>query len=82
MKTSIQPYEIEAYFGEYFEDYENQAEALLEKLNWETIVFYMDDKIREKLHFELAPCDNKTFLLAYMMMHAEKYNEDYCSFYF
>lgn len=30
--------------------------------DWYTIVGYMDDDIREKLHFELAPCSNETFL--------------------
>lgn len=31
----------------------------------ENISTYMNDKIREELHFKLAPCDNRTFLKAY-----------------
>lgn len=31
----------------------------------ETIVTYMNDDIRESLHFELAPCNNEEFLKAY-----------------
>ena len=34
--------------------------------DWYTIVGYMDDDIREKLHFELAPCSNETFLERYL----------------
>ena len=33
--------------------------------DWYVIVGYMDDDIREKLHFELAPCSNETFLKRY-----------------
>ena len=31
----------------------------------ESICTYMDDNIREELHFKLAPCSNRTFLKAY-----------------
>ena len=31
----------------------------------ETIAAYMDDDIREALHFDLAPCSNEDFLKAY-----------------
>ena len=31
----------------------------------ENICTYMDDNIREELHFKLAPCSNRTFLQAY-----------------
>lgn len=31
----------------------------------ETISTYMDDSIRESLHFNLAPCSNEKFLLEY-----------------
>lgn len=31
----------------------------------ETIATYMDDSIRESLHFNLAPCCNEEFLLEY-----------------
>lgn len=32
---------------------------------WEDIVNYMDDEIREKVHYDLAPCTNREFLLEY-----------------
>lgn len=31
----------------------------------DAIASYMDDDIREELHFKLAPCNNRTFLKAY-----------------
>lgn len=31
----------------------------------ETISTYMDDDIRESLHFDLAPCSNEKFLVEY-----------------
>ena len=31
----------------------------------DTIASYMNDDIREELHFKLAPCSNRTFLKAY-----------------
>ena len=31
----------------------------------ENICTYMNDDIREELHFKLAPCSNRTFLKAY-----------------
>lgn len=31
----------------------------------ETISSYMNDDIRESLHFDLAPCSNEKFLLEY-----------------
>ena len=39
-----------------------------------TISTYMDDEIREKVHFELAPCTNEEFLKRYIELdyHFEK----------
>lgn len=31
-----------------------------------TIAVYMDDEIREKVHFELAPCEPEEFLKWYL----------------
>lgn len=31
----------------------------------DTIASYMNDEIREELHFKLAPCSNRTFLNEY-----------------
>jgi hypothetical protein len=32
----------------------------------DNIATYMDDEIRERLHFELAPCEPEEFLAAYL----------------
>lgn len=44
----------------YGEDYILTQEEL------DTIATYMDDDIREDLHFELAPCTPEEFLKAYV----------------
>ncbi len=36
------------------------------KKYWEAIVNYMDDEIRERVHFELAPCEHEEFLWRYL----------------
>lgn len=33
---------------------------------WENIATYMNDEIREDLHFEMAPCEPEEFLRAYV----------------
>lgn len=38
---------------------------LIDSKLMETISTYMDDSIRESLHFDLAPCSNEKFLLEY-----------------
>ena len=38
---------------------------------WDNIVSYMDDEIREKVHFELAPCTSEQFLLRYLELDPE-----------
>lgn len=77
MVEKYQDYEIRAYFGEFFDEYEQQARDMLERFDWKTIEHYMDRDIAERLHLELAPCANERFLLAYMMAHTEKYGEDF-----
>lgn len=32
----------------------------------DTIASYMDDEIRERVHFELAPCEPEEFLTRYL----------------
>lgn len=34
--------------------------------NWDTIVSYMNDNIREAVHAELAPCSEAKFLARYL----------------
>lgn len=38
---------------------------IIKNITMEIISSYMDDEIREKVHFELAPCTNKEFLKRY-----------------
>lgn len=37
----------------------------------DTIAVYMDDEIREKVHFELAPCEPEEFLQRYLEFDPE-----------
>lgn len=57
----------------------DHPEEILQDLgkNWDMIVSYMDDEIRESIHNEIAPCSNGDFLLAYCKAHSEKYDEDF-----
>lgn len=77
MQEKFQEYELEAFYGSFYDDYRAEAEAMLEKYTWETIVHYMDPEIAEYIHQAIAPCDNKRFLLNYMMFHTTKYMEDF-----
>lgn len=36
-----------------------------------TIAVYMEDEIREKVHFELAPCEPEEFLRRYLELNPE-----------
>lgn len=36
--------------------------------NWDAIVNLMDDDIREKVHFERAPCTEEAFLQRYLQL--------------
>ena len=36
--------------------------------NWDAIVNLMDDDIREKIHFEMAPCTEEAFLKRYLQL--------------
>lgn len=52
------------------------AESICERAGgFDAAVELMDDDIREELHSELAPCDEVTFLTAYILRHAQKYGE-------
>ena len=47
------------------------------EINYEAAVMLMDDEIRESLHFELAPCTEQEFFIAYEKAHAEKYGVEW-----
>lgn len=36
--------------------------------DWDAIVNLMDDDIREKVHFEMAPCTEEAFLKRYLQL--------------
>lgn len=75
--TTYQMHEIEAYFGKFFDGYEQQAREMLDKYDWDTVEHYMDKEIAEEIHLAIAPCGNEHFLLAYMMAHTERFGEDF-----
>lgn len=44
---------------------------ILDTETWEDIVSYMDDDIREQVHFELAPCTATEFMERYLELDEE-----------
>ena len=42
------------------------VDEALQGIEWETIVHYMDDETRERVHMELAPCTEEEFLTRYL----------------
>lgn len=46
-------------------------------VSYSAAVMLMDDDIRERLHYELAPCDEQTFFNAYLVAHKEKYGFEF-----
>lgn len=47
------------------------------QINYDAAVQLMDDKIREELHAELAPCTEQEFFTAYEVAHTDKYGEEW-----
>lgn len=47
------------------------------EIDYNAVVNYMDDEIRETLHEELAPCTEQEFFTAYEKAHLEKYGEEW-----
>lgn len=47
------------------------------EINFEASVNLMDDEIRERLHWEIAPCTDQEFFTAYEKAHEEKYGEEW-----
>lgn len=41
-------------------------EEIMRKDLWETVVNYMNDEIRERVHGELGPCSEMEFLVRYL----------------
>lgn len=42
------------------------SEEAIAKKDWEVIVIFMDDELREEIHSELAPCTELDFLTRYL----------------
>ena len=57
--------------------WQEEAQEMINRFNWEVIASYMDDEIREKLHFKLAPCSNEEFLVEYLALHYKKYGSEF-----
>ncbi len=45
--------------------------------DWDTVVSYMDDDLREEIHREMAPCTNQEFFDAYAAAHWGRFGEDF-----
>lgn len=73
--TSKQALVIEALIN-LFADNE-QVATMLERFDWETIVHYMDDEIREILHNHLDPCTDLEFVRAYLHLHRAKFGSEF-----
>lgn len=58
-------------------DWDGIDHPMLRAHDWDTIVGYMDDDIREELHMMMAPCAKEEFLRAYEAEHLKRYGEEY-----
>ena len=67
--------EAEAEEISAFLKYEEDARELLNMISIDGLVNYMDCEIREEVHAALAPCDEVSFLAAYLEKHFQKYGE-------
>lgn len=54
----------------FLESYEEETYSIDQKL-MDIIATYMNDEIRERVHFELAPCSPKEFLKRYLELDAD-----------
>lgn len=55
---------------EFLESYEEETDSINQEL-MDTIATYMNDEIRERVHFELAPCSPKEFLKRYLELDSD-----------
>ena len=47
------------------------------KIDFETTVQYMDDDIRNRLNYYLAPCTEQEFFDAYAQAHVKQFGEEW-----
>lgn len=50
----------------WFEVLESLQSYMVDSNEMNNIATYMNDDIRERVHFELVPCSNKEFLIRYI----------------
>lgn len=46
-------------------------------IDFDIAVSLMDDDIRERVHYELAPCTDQEFFDRYCRYHIEKFGDDF-----
>lgn len=47
------------------------------EFDFEVVINFMEDELREQLHMELAPCTEQEFFDAYAKAYEEKYGEEW-----
>lgn len=57
---------------DWFEVLESLQSYMIDSDGMDAIATYMKDDIRERVHFELAPCTNEEFLIKYL-----QYDQDF-----
>lgn len=67
---------LDAEWGEILRDAENIATALMGSCTEKTIAMYMDDRIREDLHY-IGFKSFYAFLVCYCIVHVIKFGEDF-----
>ena len=48
-----------------------------DEVDFNTLINLMDDKIREKVHNEIAPCTEQEFINRYIEEHEKKYKKKF-----
>lgn len=59
--------EISIDNGKHFCD----PEEAIKEMDWDVIVQFMDDEMREQVHDEISPCTNLEFLKRYLEIAKE-----------
>lgn len=47
------------------------------EIDFDVAVNLMDDDIREKIHYDMAPCEPQEFFDEYVKRHEEQFNEEW-----
>jgi hypothetical protein len=69
-------YEFSRWIDNFIAGKQHKNERL-DKCRWDVIVHHMNDKLRERVHTELAPCSEAEFLARYMELHLAKYGAEF-----